>query len=131
MDRYYIDRFLQNYRKDISGSVLEVKDSSYTDRYGIDVQSRDVLDIAQSNPVATIVADLSRGDQIPSNRFDCFLLTQTMQLIYDFRSAVTHAHRLLRSSGVLLVTVPTVSRIVRAHEGTDYWRFTAASSSGK
>ena len=127
VDRYYIERFLEGYRQDIRGRVLEVKDSRYTDRYGTGVEHSDVLDIDSRNPYATIIADLAAADAIPSNTFDCFILTQTLQLIYETRAAVSHAHRILRSGGILLVTVPSVSRIVFEHEGTDYWRFTVAS----
>jgi hypothetical protein len=56
------------------------------------------------------------------------VLTQTLQLIYDVRGAIVQSHRLLRPGGVLLVTVPVVSRIVpRYGLETDYWRFTPAS----
>src|SRR5690606_25124396 len=78
------------------------------------------------NKKATVFADLAAADSIPSNIYDCFILTQTLQLIYDIRSAVAHAHRILKPGGVLLVTVPCVSRL--AGEGyTDYWRFTPDS----
>ena len=71
-------------------------------------------------------------EAIPADTFDCFILTQTLQLIYDTRAAISHAHRILRPGGVLLVTVPTISRIVPEEEHglkSDYWRFTAASCS--
>jgi SAM-dependent methyltransferase len=128
VDRYYIERFLEEHRQDIHGHVLEVKDSGYTDRYGAAVERRDVLDIDPANPKATIAADLAAAHSIPSNTFDCFILTQTLLLIYDVRSAISHAHRILRPGGVLLVTVPAVSRICVSLK-TDYWRFTGASCS--
>ena len=110
------------------GTVLEVKDGAYTDRYGSGVERCDVLDVNPANPQATIVADLAAADAIPSDQFDCFVLTQTLQLIYDTKAAIAHAHRILRPGGVLLVTVPTVSRIAgRSGSLTDYWRFTVAS----
>src|SRR5215216_119227 len=37
VDRWYIERFLQEHRADITGRVLEVKDSGYTDRFGLGV----------------------------------------------------------------------------------------------
>ena len=128
IDRYYIERFLEDHRRDIRGHVLEVKDSGYTDRYGIGVEHRDVLDIDPANPHATIKADLATADAIASDQFDCFVLTQTLQLIYDTRAAIAHAHRILRTDGALLVTMPAVSRVV-PEDGlkTDYWRFTIAS----
>ena len=125
VDRYYIERFLEEHRQDIHGRVLEVKDSGYTDRYGVGVERLDVLDIDPSNPRATIIADLTAADAIPPDQFDCFVLTQTLQFIYDTRAALRHAHRILRPGGVLLATVPALSRLDRRL--VDYWRLTAAS----
>jgi hypothetical protein len=68
------------------------------------------------------------ADTVPADQFDCFILTQTLQLIYDVRAAVGHAHRILRPGGVLLVTVPAASRIdEKCMLAGDYWRFTAAA----
>ncbi len=130
VDRYFIERFLNEHRQDIRSRVLEVKNSGYTDQFGVDVEHRDVLDIDPANPQATIIADLTAADGIPSNSFDCFILTQTLQLIYDTRAAIAHAHRILRKGGVLLMTVPAMSQIVHGPGlKNDYWRFTAASCS--
>jgi SAM-dependent methyltransferase len=127
VDRYYIERFLESYSKDIRGNVLEIKDSGYTNRFGRGVLQRDVLDIDSSNPLATFVADLARAEAIPAESFDCFIITQTLQFILDLRAAAGHCHRILRPGGVLLATVPVVSRIDRALASVDYWRFTTAS----
>jgi SAM-dependent methyltransferase len=128
VDRYYIERFLGEHAGDVRGNVLEVKDADYIRKYGRDVVRTDVLDIDPANPQATIVADLSTGEGIPESFFDCFILTQTLQYIYDLRGAVAQCERLLRPGGVLLVTVPSLSRIVHgAGLEWDYWRFTAAS----
>jgi SAM-dependent methyltransferase len=128
VDRYYIERFLDQHREVIRGRVLEVRDSAYTDRYGSDVVQRDVLDINAANPNATIVADLAAAGTVPADLFDCFVLSQTLQFIYDTSAAIAHAHRILRPGGVLLVTVPAISRIApRYGLQTDYWRFTSAS----
>lgn len=37
VDRYYIERFLDKHHLDIRGRVLEVRDSTYTKKYGTDV----------------------------------------------------------------------------------------------
>src|SRR5919108_701423 len=99
VDRYYIERFLWAHRDDVRGRVLEVKDSTYTDWLGSGVTQKDVLDIDRANEDATISADLASADEIADGTFDCFILTQTLQLIYDVRSAVTHARRILRPGG--------------------------------
>src|SRR5215212_1087219 len=126
VDRYYIDSFLEGHRRDIHGRVLEILNSEYTRRFGSRIDQADILDIDASNRQATVVADLAAADSISDDSFDCFILTQTLQLIYDVKSAIAHSYRILRPGGVLLVTIPAVSRL--AGEGyTDYWRFTPAS----
>ena len=128
IDRYYIERFLDRHASDVRGRVLEVKNSDYTRRFDRGVVRADVLDIDAGNPDATVVADLTAADNVPAGQFDCFILTQTLQFIYDVHAAVRHAHRLLAPEGVLLVTLPVVARISpRYGPETDYWRFTAAS----
>ncbi len=127
VDRYYIERFLGENRDAIRGRVLEVKDSGYTERFGADVHEQDVLDVDPANPQATIVADLAAADAVPSESFDCFILTQTLQYIYDLRAAVVHIHRILRPRGALLVTVPALSRIEPGCLEDEYWRLTVAS----
>jgi SAM-dependent methyltransferase len=127
LDRYYIERFLWSHRSQIRGRVLEVKDSTYTERFGSGVTQKDVLDIDPSNRLATIIADLAAAETISEASFDCIILTQTLQLIYDARTAIAHAHRILKPAGVLLVTIPAISPIVDDDQLTDYWRFTPAS----
>jgi SAM-dependent methyltransferase len=127
VDRHYIERFLESHRNDIHGRVLEVGDRHYCGRFGEGVSACDVLDIDPSNPLATIVADLAQAETIPDDQFDCVILTQVLQFVFDARAAITHAHRILRPGGVLLATVPSVSRIDRALATSDFWRFTRAS----
>ena len=128
IDRYYIERFLDAHREDVHGRLLEVKDSRYSKRFGRDVSRFDVLDLDPTNEAATVVADLTSAEGVPSGAFDCFICTQTLQFIYDVQAAVLEAHRLLRPGGVLLATVPAVSKVDH-HAGVDgdFWRFTAGS----
>jgi SAM-dependent methyltransferase len=129
VDRYYIEQFLAIERAAIRGRVLEVMNRDYTVRFGTAVDSSDVLDIDPGNPDATIVGDLTSADAVPTGSFDCFILTQTLQYIYDLKAAVAHAHRILGPGGTVLCTVPVVSRIDRLELGSEYWRLTAAACS--
>jgi SAM-dependent methyltransferase len=129
VDRYYIEQFLEQNRHLIRGRVLEIMNSGYTRRFGQRVEKSDVLDIDAQNPSATFVADLAAADAVPTEAFDCFILTQTLQYIFDLPAALAHAHRILRPGGTLLCTVPSVSRIGRKYVDSEYWRFTAASCS--
>jgi SAM-dependent methyltransferase len=131
IDRYYIEQFLTANASDIHGRVLEMGDDSYTRKFGGDrVQQADVLHVVEGNPRATIVGDLTCCDHIPSDIFDCIILTQTLQMIYDASAAVRHLHRILKPGGVLLLTAHGISKIAR-REGIDdwgeYWHFTAQS----
>jgi SAM-dependent methyltransferase len=131
IDRYYIEEgFLARYGDDIRGQVLEIGDASYTQEFGGErVRVSDVLHVDQSNPQATIVADLSRADHIPSDTFDCIILTQTLHLIYDVRSAIQTLQRILKPEGVLLATFPGISQIARDRWGEQwYWAFTSRSA---
>ena len=72
IDRYYIERYLEQNASNIRGRVLELAENEYTVRFGGDrVTQSDVLDVRQNHPLATIIADLTVGDNIPSNAFDC------------------------------------------------------------
>ena len=126
--RYYIEQFLEENRSAIRGRVLEVGELRYAACYGTDLERADVIDVWPANPSATIVADLASADSVPSETFDCFILVQTLQYIYDVRSAVRHVHRIMRPDGVVLCTLPAVSRVGEGHLDIECWRFTAASA---
>ncbi|MHC5825978.1 MAG: methyltransferase domain-containing protein, partial [Nostoc sp.] len=132
VDRYYIENFLADYAEDIHGRVLEIKDNSYAQKFGGDrVVKSDVLDVIEGNLEATIIADLTCADQIPSDSFDCFVLTQTLQMIYDTRAALKTIHRILKPGGVVLATFPGISQINNdddEYNGSWYWSFTTLSA---
>ncbi|HYR84147.1 MAG TPA: methyltransferase domain-containing protein [Terriglobia bacterium] len=131
IDRYYIEQFLSKHASDIRGDVLEIEDDKYTKRFGGErVRRAHVLHFQSGNPRATIVADLSAADPIGSESFDCIILTQTLQFIFDVRSAIAHIQRILRPGGVVLATVPGISQVSRYDNERwgDYWRFTTWSA---
>jgi SAM-dependent methyltransferase len=111
IDRHYIEAFLAKHRADIRGRVLEVADDGYSRRYGTGVTSQDVLSLDASNARATLIGDLASGDVLPARRFDCIILTQTLQFIFDVEAAVAHVVQALKPGGVLLVTVPGITPI--------------------
>ncbi len=127
-DRYYIEKFLKKNASDIQGHTLEVKDDEYTKRFGGErVKQRTILDIDPLNHMATVIADLEKGDNIPSNTYDCIILTQVIQMIYDFKAAIRTVHRILKPGGVLLITVPGITQIDSESLDTWCWSFTQVS----
>jgi SAM-dependent methyltransferase len=131
IDRVYIETFLHTHAADIGGRCLEILNSSYTTAFGgVRVDRSDVLDIDPSNVHATVVADLGRAHSLPRERYDCFVMTQTLHLIPDMPAAVDNAWNALAPGGVLLVTAPALGRHDwRAGEGADRWRVTPAGLS--
>ena len=131
IDRYYIESFLAAQARDIRGRVLEIGDDSYSRMLGAQrVTHQDVLNVVPGQPGSTIVADLSDAPHIPSDQFDCIILTQTLHYIFDVRQAVATLLRILKPGGVVLATMPGISQVCRDQEdkNSDCWRFTEASA---
>lgn len=130
IDRHYIERFLAGNAADIRGRVLEIGDNAYTLRFGgASVDKSDILHVDASNPRATFVGDLSQPNVLPEAAFDCIVLTQVLQFIYDVRAAVATLHRALKPEGVLLLTAPGISQLYDeqwAH--TWYWSLTTVAA---
>ena len=131
IDRYYIENFLARNETDISEHVLEIANNTYTRRFGGERVTRsDVLHVEEGNPNATIVADLTVPNNLPSDGFDCIILTQTLPFIFDTRAAIGTLYRILKHGGVLLATFPGICQISRydMERWGDYWRFTTLSA---
>ncbi|HEY0653433.1 MAG TPA: glycosyltransferase [Chryseosolibacter sp.] len=121
IDRFYIERFIDTNRSSVKGTVLEIGDNEYTLRYGQSlVRKSDILHIDASNTKATYVGDITNVPQIPSEYFDCIIFTQTLHLIYDFKSALHTCYRILKPGGTLLLTVPGITQVDRGL-WKDYW----------
>jgi len=98
---------------------LEVKEDLYATRLG--AQRVDILDVDPANRVATIVGDMCDPQTLPVETFDVAVVTQTLQLLPDPRQALVNLRECLRPGGVLLVTVPCMSRLAGEW---DRWRWT-------
>lgn len=131
IDRYYVENFLASQATDIQGRVLEIGDNFYTRNFGGErVTKSDVLHVNEGNPDATIVGDLSNAEHVPSDSFDCLVLTQTLHLIYDMKEAVKTIYRILKPGGVALITVPGISQIA-IDEWKDYWCWSLTTLSAR
>ncbi len=129
IDRYYIEKFLENRKSLIRGRVLEIAESHYTPKFGSGDVTSEVLHVSADNPQATIIGDLTDPSTLPTDLVDCFICTQTLNFIFDFHKAVTGARQVLKPGGVLLGTVGSISQISRfdMDRWGDYWRFTTLS----
>lgn len=124
IDRYYIEGFLAGHGHLITGAVLEVGERTYTQRFGQQVTRSDMLNVVEAEG-ATWVADLSDAPDIPSNAYDCIIMTQTLQFIWDMKAALRTVHRILKPGGVLLCTVPGITQVADPTWNTTwYWSLT-------
>ena len=129
IDRVYIEDFLGKNRDIIKGVVCEIADNSYSKKFGSDIKKYEILHYSDDNPNATIIGDLCDIHTLPENKIDCFILTQTLNFIYDFKSAIRGVYYMLNEGGTALVTVSGISQISRYdyERWGDYWRFTDMS----
>jgi SAM-dependent methyltransferase len=130
IDRHYIEGFLAAHARDVRGHTLEVGDDSYTRRFGAErTLRRDVLHVEVGAPGATVIANLASADHVPSESYDCIVLTQTLQLIYELPAAISTLHRILKPGGVVLATVPGISQISEDEWSRTWcWSFTPHSA---
>jgi peptidoglycan/xylan/chitin deacetylase (PgdA/CDA1 family)/SAM-dependent methyltransferase len=125
LHRYYIDRFFDEFRSDVRGRVLEFQNDQYATRTGGGaIQKLDILHKEGSghSKRATIIADLTRPNNIPSDYYDCVICTRVLHIVRDLPVILSEMKRILKPGGVLLAAVPMTDMIEPWwHE---LWRFT-------
>jgi peptidoglycan/xylan/chitin deacetylase (PgdA/CDA1 family) len=125
LNRYYIEKFFVEFGSDVRGRVLEFQNDQYASRIGKAAVGRlDILHKEGSGQSrqATIVADLTRPNNIPAGYYDCIICTHVLHIIADLPGMLKEMRRILSPGGVLLVAVPLVDTIEPWwHE---LWRFT-------
>jgi len=132
IDRHYIEGFLLRNSADIRGDVLEIGDDRYTKQFGSErVTKSDILNYQRGAPGTTIHCDLSAcQDVIADNSFDCVIITQTIQMIYDVHAVGRALYRILKPGGRVLATMAGISQISRydMDQWGEYWHFTDLSA---
>jgi len=107
--RHYWARFLEMHRPDVRGRCLEIGTTTTIRQYGgQSVTHADAIDLTAHSAEITVVADLTRADDVKSDAYDCFVNQFTMHTIYDLDATLYHSIRILKPGGVLLVNFPCV-----------------------
>lgn len=122
VDRFYLDRFLDQNRVLITGKVLEIQMSSYTRRFGHDVVEAHSVDI---NPEVhpTFVCDLADcGEVIPNDYYDCFLLPNTFSFLRRPHESLREVLRVVRPGGAILGSACVLLPLIP--DGPQYWHVT-------
>jgi hypothetical protein len=126
VDRVFIETFLSARAHLIRGRVLEVSEDAYASTLRVDRGgSLEIIDVDSDNAATTITADLCSPGSLPSRRYDCAIVTQTLQYLRHPTLAIRNLHDCLAPGGSLLVTVPGITRIdPGAGRVADRWRLT-------
>ena len=126
IDRYYLQRFLDHNRASITGDVLEIQMPGYTPQFGSSLGTVHSVDIdGRHRP--TYVCDLADSDGvIPSDRYDCFLLPNTLCVLRDIEGCLRQALRVVKPGGVILAATAGFVPLVEEDEYPDYWHLSAA-----
>lgn len=131
IDRYYIEKFLKSNANLIKGNVMEIEENTYTAQFGNPDIKSFVLkyegndNLKQSMDCEIVIGNLTKPETIPEGNVDCFICTQTLNFIYDVKSAIKSIYQSLKWGGVLLVTVAGISQLSERDYTNwgDYYRF--------
>lgn len=126
IDRFYTDIFLSKNQNYITGNICEIAENQYTTKFGHNVSQSTILHVDSSNKRANLIADLTNPSTLPSNVFDCFICTVTLNFIFDYQAALKGIFQTLKGGGAALITVAGLIQISRYdyERWGDFWRFT-------
>lgn len=124
VDRYYIENFLSKYRHYITGNCLEIAEDTYTKKFGKKPFVSNMLHVNGWGE-NVIKGNFETGEGLRDEEFDCMIITQTLMVIKDLKTAVENMHQSLKKGGCALITVAGISQISRydADNWGDFWRF--------
>ncbi len=131
VDRYYIEQFLNAHKEEIRGTVMEIGDRTYTQKFGEGrIRESLILHVDQADQNRNLIkGNFATGEGLTDQSVDCLICTQTLPFIYDLPSAADNMVRILKSGGTALITVGGISQIIQyemLHWG-HFWSFTDLS----
>jgi SAM-dependent methyltransferase len=121
VDRYYTERFIERNADVLRGRVL-VGRSPDLGRVGGQAVSVDVFDRDPYNEDATVLADLGDARSLPTEAFDCVIVTDELHVVPDARIAIDNAWQSVSPGGSLLVATSTMPRVDHTRDPQDAWR---------
>jgi len=121
--RYYTECFLEKNKAHFQGNCLEFQEPTYLLKYADRLNCKfDIIHLDDSNFLASIVADLTKPNRIPSDYFDCIICTHVLHIIFEMPDFLAGIKRILKPGGYLFLTVPGISMC--DYSWHELWRFT-------
>ncbi len=124
VSRHFIDQFLQANRDAVSGRVLELSSCPLIDSSG--GESATVVDHFEF-PQDEDSSDAEFWKDLPSAHYDCAIVVETLEGIFDLRTAAREIARILKPGGTLLATATTTGALGPRENRPVYWRLTPVS----
>ena len=122
--RYYLNSYMRDFSKNISGLVLEFGQPTYAQNCDC---TYEIIDIDPTNFKANIHGDICSptiGEEYDS-RYDVIICTAVLQYVTDPQMAVVNMRNMLKEGGALILAQQALSRVdPGVPAGTDRWRFT-------
>lgn len=119
VDRYYIEKFLNEHKRHIHGKCLEIAENTYTKRFGDGSVTDSVILHVEGWGNNVVKGNLETGEGIKAEVFETMIVTQTLMFLYDVESAVEHIYYGLNRGGSALITVSGIAPIARYDD--DNW----------
>lgn len=123
--------FLAQYRvllplihRHVAGKTIDLGCGTmpFTDLLASRASTYHTLDLHPRSKEVTYVGDIQNMSMIPDGSYDSALSLEVLEHVQDPWQAVGEIHRILRPGGILIVSVPHLSRL--HEEPHDYFRFT-------
>lgn len=129
VDRYYVERFINANKVDITGDVMEIAEPLYTEMFGGNRVKNSIILHVKGWGSNAIKGNFETGEGLRENWVDCLICTQTMQYIFDLNTAAMNIFKILKPGGVALITVPGIKSISLYDDENwgDRWSFTTKS----
>ncbi len=86
------------------------------------VDAYDSVDLYPRTPDVTFVGDVQNLDFCADNSYDTVICLEVLEHVQDPFKAIQELHRVLKPEGILILSVPHLSRL--HDEPNDYYRFT-------
>jgi SAM-dependent methyltransferase len=121
IDRYYLDRFVEAIRADVSGDVVEVGGLPHNQGlYGFERATRYRIMELEAAPGIDVVGDVHDPTCIEANSLDGLVIFNVLEHCHAPWLAAENIHRWLKPGGRCFCMVPNAQRLHgRPH---DYWR---------
>ena len=116
---YYIHRFLNRRQADIAGRVLLLRYNAVNPQFSkVNCHFEEIVLDPLRQP---LLNDLEKTQLLKKNKYDCIIMPQLLQRVYNLEAAIDSIFQRLKPGGALLLTVPGFNQNRRVDQS--YWAF--------